>query len=193
MIIDPKILTAELIKCRSITPEDAGAIRTVEMLLRKYGFSCHRINKNGIANLFARWGNQDGGPTFLFCGHTDVVAPGDNKSWTFDPFLPTEQNGFLYGRGACDMKSAIAAFVSSAIELTQKSLISGSIAIAITGDEEGRAEFGTQEILKWMKKNRQKASHCLVGEPTCPSALGEMIKVGRRGSLNIKIHIHFSE
>ena len=184
--IDPVKLTADLIKCPSVTPDEGGAIALIEDLLKKNGFSCYRISRGGIENLFARWGSGKLGNSFAYNGHTDVVPVGNSKSWSVDPFGAEVKNGYLLGRGAADMKSSVAAFVSAAIDFVAKNPPSGSIVITITGDEEGEAKNGTSAILDWMRKNDEKISHCLVGEPTCPEYLGEMVKIGRRGSVTAK-------
>ena len=184
--IDPVKLTADLIKCPSVTPDEGGAIALIEDLLKKNGFSCYRISRGGIENLFARWGSGKLGNSFAYNGHTDVVPVGNSKSWSVDPFGAEVKNGYLLGRGATDMKSSVAAFVSAAIDFVAKNPPSGSIVITITGDEEGEAKNGTSAILDWMRKNDEKISHCLVGEPTCPEYLGEMVKIGRRGSVTAK-------
>ncbi len=184
--IDPVNLTAELIKCPSVTPKEAGAITLIEDLLKNNGFTCSRISRGGVENLFARWGSAKSGRSFGYNGHTDVVPVGNADSWSVDPFGAEIKNGYLYGRGATDMKSSVAAFVSAAIDLVAKNPPSGSIVIIITGDEEGEAKNGTSAILDWMRKNDEKISHCLVGEPTCPEYLGEMVKIGRRGSVTAK-------
>ena len=184
--IDPVKLTADLIKCPSVTPDEGGAIALIEDLLKKNGFSCYRISRGGIENLFARWGSGKLGNSFAYNGHTDVVPVGNSKSWSVDPFGAEVKNGYLLGRGATDMKSSVAAFVSAAIDFVAKNPPSGSIVITITGDEEGEAKNGTSAILDWMRKNDEKISHCLVGEPTCREYLGEMVKIGRRGSVTAK-------
>ena len=183
---NPVEITSNLIKCRSVTPEDGGAIELIEKILLNSGFNCTRINRNGISNLFARWGKAENGSTFCFNGHTDVVPPGAIDSWTHKPFSAVEENGYLYGRGAVDMKSAVAAFVSASIQYVETYKPQGSIVITITGDEEGEAKDGTLAILSWMKENNEHIDHCLVGEPTSKEYLGDTIKIGRRGSMTIK-------
>ena len=183
---NPVEITSSLIKCRSVTPEDGGAIELIEKLLSISGFNCTRINKNGISNLFARWGEANSGLTFCFNGHTDVVPPGAIESWTHKPFSAVEEKGYLYGRGAVDMKSAVAAFVCASIQYIEEYKPHGSIVIAITGDEEGEAKDGTSAILSWMNENNEHIDHCLVGEPTSKEYLGDTIKIGRRGSMTIK-------
>ena len=187
MKIDPVSLTADLVRCPSVTPEEGGAIDLLEQLLEKNGFSCTRIVRGQVSNLFAKWGTGRNGRVFGFNGHIDVVPVGDLSSWTVDPFGAEIKEGYLYGRGATDMKSGVAAFVASAIDFVNNKPPDGSIVITITGDEEGEAVDGTVAILDWMKQNGEKIDHCLVGEPTSPSQMGEMMKIGRRGSMNAKI------
>ena len=158
-------------------------------LLTEHGFDCTRIERGGVSNLFARWGTGKNGRTFGFNGHTDVVPVGDVSAWSVDPFGAEVKDGFLYGRGATDMKSGVAAFVSAAIDFTTHTPPDGSVIITITGDEEGDAVDGTTAILDWMKQHGQTMDHCLVGEPTSPNHMGEMMKIGRRGSLTAFISI----
>ena len=183
MTIDPIRLTADLIKCPSVTPAEGGAITLLEDLLSANGFNCTRIERGGIHNLFARWGAGKNGRTFGFNGHTDVVPVGDASAWTVDPFGAEIRDGFLYGRGATDMKSGVAAFVAAAIDFVRDTPPDGSIVITITGDEEGDALDGTTAILDWMRAHGETMDHCLVGEPTSPDTMGQMMKIGRRGSL----------
>ncbi len=187
MKIDPVSLTADLIRCPSVTPEEGGAIELLERLLEMNGFSCTRITRGQVSNLFAKWGSGKNGRVFGFNGHTDVVPVGDLSSWSVDPFGAEVKEGFLYGRGATDMKSGVAAFVAAAIDFVNNDPPDGSVIITITGDEEGDAEDGTVAILDWMKQNGEKIDHCLVGEPTSPSKMGEMMKIGRRGSMTAKV------
>ena len=187
--IDPFKLTSDLIKCPSVTPEEGGAISLLMKLLTEHGFDCTRIERGGVSNLFARWGTGKNGRTFGFNGHTDVVPVGDVSAWSVDPFGAEVKDGFLYGRGATDMKSGVAAFVSAAIDFTTHTPPDGSVIITITGDEEGDAVDGTTAILDWMKQHGQTMDHCLVGEPTSPNHMGEMMKIGRRGSLTAFISI----
>ena len=181
--IDAFELTANLIKCPSVTPDEGGAITLLDELLSQNGFECTRIERGGVSNLFARWGSGNNGRTFGFNGHTDVVPVGDIAAWSVDPFGAEVKDGFLYGRGATDMKSGVAAFVAAAIDFTSNTPPDGSVVITITGDEEGDAINGTTAILDWMNENGQSMDHCLVGEPTSPNHMGEMMKIGRRGSL----------
>ncbi len=178
---DPVDLTARLIRCPSVTPEEGGAIALLEAELGTAGFVCHRISRGGIENLYARWGT--GTPVFGFAGHTDVVPPGERGLWSVDPFAGEEREGELYGRGAVDMKSGVAAFVSAAIGLVRTAPPAGSIALLITGDEEGRATDGTAAILDWMEARGERIDFCLVGEPTSAGRLGDVVKIGRRGSM----------
>ena len=183
--IDPVSLTADLIRCPSVTPEEGGAISLLERLLTEHGFTCTRIERGGIHNLFARWGAGNNGRSFGFNGHTDVVPIGDAAAWSVDPFGAEIKDGFMYGRGATDMKSGVAAFVAAAIDFVKDTPPDGSIVITITGDEEGDALDGTTAILDWMDANGEKIDHCLVGEPTSPNTMGEMMKIGRRGSMTV--------
>jgi succinyl-diaminopimelate desuccinylase len=178
---DPADLTAALVRCPSITPAEGGAIELLARTLAAAGFRVARADRGGIANLFARWGS--GGPVLGFNGHTDVVPPGDLAAWRHPPFEGVIEDGRLYGRGAADMKSGVAAFVAAAIDFVAATPPRGSIVIAITGDEEGDSTDGTPAILDWMAANGERMDHCLVGEPTCPERMGEMVKIGRRGSL----------
>ncbi|MDB2333068.1 succinyl-diaminopimelate desuccinylase [Amylibacter sp.] len=180
MNIDPVNLTADLIRCKSITPKEAGALVLLEALLSKAGFECNRVDRGLVSNLFARWGS---GRTLGFNGHTDVVPVGSINDWSVDPFGAEIKDGFLYGRGSTDMKSGVAAFAAAAIDFVQNSPPDGSIVLAITGDEEGQAVDGTVALLDWMNENNEIINHCIVGEPTCPKNIGEMMKIGRRGSM----------
>jgi succinyl-diaminopimelate desuccinylase len=179
--IDPVTLTQALIRCKSITPADAGALAVLEAALHPMGFTCHRLpfgeGPERVENLYARRGTA--GPHFCFAGHTDVVPPGDLAAWRVDPFAGTVRDGKLYGRGAADMKGAIGAFVAAAAAPT-----AGSVSLLITGDEEGVARNGTRKVLGWLAEKGERIDQCLVGEPTNPQTLGDMIKIGRRGSLN---------
>ena len=180
MNIDPVNLTADLIRCKSITPKEAGTLVLLEALLSKAGFECNRVDRGLVSNLFARWGS---GRTLGFNGHTDVVPVGSINDWSVDPFGAEIKDGFLYGRGSTDMKSGVAAFAAAAIDFVQNSPPDGSIVLAITGDEEGQAVDGTVALLDWMNENNEIINHCIVGEPTCPENIGEMMKIGRRGSM----------
>jgi succinyl-diaminopimelate desuccinylase len=184
--IDPVALTAALIRCPSVTPEEGGALGVLAAVLEPAGFTCTRVDRGGVSNLFARWGRKGANRTFGFNGHTDVVPVGDAAAWTRDPFGAEVVDGWMYGRGATDMKSGVAAFVAAAVDFVQATPPDGAVIIAITGDEEGVATDGTVALLDWMAANGEAMSHCLVGEPTCPDRLGEMIKIGRRGSLTAR-------
>ncbi|VFU07704.1 succinyl-diaminopimelate desuccinylase [Methylocella tundrae] len=181
-------LCRALVQCPSITPEDAGAQGVLEKRLRAAGFKTHPIvfSQEGtpdVANLYARFG--EGSPHFVFAGHTDVVPPGAAASWRFDPFSAELADGAIFGRGVADMKGAIAAFAAAACAFAERGGAGrGSISLLITGDEEGPAINGTEKLLRWAYERGERFDHCLVGEPTNPDALGQMIKIGRRGSLN---------
>ncbi|MEM5476083.1 succinyl-diaminopimelate desuccinylase [Pacificibacter sp. AS14] len=183
MTIDPVDLTAALIRCPSVTPVEAGALVLLEDMLTKAGFVCTRVDRNGTPNLFARWGDKGADKSLGFNGHTDVVPIGDEQAWTKDPFGAVIENGILWGRGATDMKSGVAAFVAAAVDFVTLTPPNGAIVIAITGDEEGDAHDGTIALLNWMDDNDERMTDCLVGEPTCPNTMGEMMKIGRRGSV----------
>ncbi len=195
MIIFNEIkLAKELIKFPSITPIDAGVMRFLEKKLKKLGFKTKIIefkekNFKPVKNLYAKIGTK--GQNFCFAGHLDVVPPGDIKNWSVNPFKPSVKKGYLIGRGANDMKSSIAAFVSAtSLFLSKKEKFNGSISLLITGDEEGDAVNGTKKVVDYLKKKREKINFCLVGEPTNPNKLGEMIKIGRRGSLTGNLTIN---
>ena len=180
-MVDPAQLTADLIRCASVTPVEGGALVLLEERLSSYGFTCTRVDRGEVSNLFARWGT---GKTFGFNGHTDVVPLGDLAAWTVDPFGAEIRDGFMYGRGATDMKSGVAAFAAAAMDFVSETPPGGSIVLAITGDEEGPAKNGTVALLDWMQAHGETMDFCLVGEPTCPDDMGQMMKIGRRGSMN---------
>lgn len=181
---DPVALTAELIRCRSVTPDEGGALQLLERLLTAAGFDCRRVDRNGIPNLFARWGAKGAARSFGFNGHTDVVPVGDAAAWTRDPFGGEIVDGWLWGRGATDMKSGVAAFVAAAVDFVRDTPPKdGAVILTITGDEEGDGVDGTVAILDWMRAEGEAMSLCLVGEPTCPDQMGDMMKIGRRGSM----------
>ncbi len=192
-ILNDLKLAKELIKFPSITPVDAGIIKFLEIKLKKLGFKTKILefkekNFQPVKNLYARIGKKE--PNFLFAGHLDVVPPGNLREWSINPFKPSIKKGHLIGRGANDMKSSIAAFVSAvSIFLSKNKKINGSISLLITGDEEGDAVNGTKKVVDYLKKKKEKINFCLVGEPTNPNKLGEMIKIGRRGSLTGKLKI----
>ncbi len=181
--IDPVALTADLVRCPSVTPIEGGALVLLEDLLSTAGFECSRVDREGVSNLYARWGRQGANRTFGFNGHTDVVPIGNPDDWTVPPFGAEIKDGYLYGRGATDMKSGVAAFAAAAIDFVRQTPPDGAIVLAITGDEEGDALHGTTALLDWMGANNEAMSVCLVGEPTCPDVMGEAMKIGRRGSL----------
>ncbi|MBV0913385.1 succinyl-diaminopimelate desuccinylase [Anianabacter salinae] len=180
---DPVELTSRLIRCRSVTPEDGGALDVLAGDLSAAGFDCTRVDRSGVANLYARWGAKGAARSFGFNGHTDVVPVGDLSAWTADPFGAEIRDGWMYGRGATDMKSGVAAFASAAIDFVTQTPPGGAVILAITGDEEGDAVDGTVALLDWMAREGEAMSVCLVGEPTCPNVMGEMMKIGRRGSM----------
>ncbi len=186
-------LAKELIKFPSVTPADAGVMKFLEKKLKKLGFKTEILefkekNFKPVKNLYARLGTK--GPNFCYAGHLDVVPPGNIKDWTINPFRPSVKNGHLIGRGANDMKSSIASFVSAVSRfLNENKNFNGSISLLITGDEEGDAVNGTRKVVEYLRKKREKINFCLVGEPTNPNKLGEMIKIGRRGSLTGKLKI----
>lgn len=180
---DPAKLTADLIRCPSVTPEEGGALVLLERLLSAAGFDCMRVDRGEVSNLFARWGDRGHARSFGFNGHTDVVPLGDEAAWTMPPFGAQEKDGFMYGRGATDMKSGVAAFAAAAIDLVKDTPPNGAIILTITGDEEGDAVDGTTALLDYMAREGEAMSVCLVGEPTCPDEMGDMMKIGRRGSM----------
>ena len=192
--LDQVKLAKELIRFPSINPVDAGIMKFLETKLKKLGFKTKIIefrekNFKPVKNLYARYGNK--GPNFCYAGHLDVVPPGNLNDWTINPFKPSIKKGYLIGRGANDMKSSIAAFVSAVSTfLNKKNNFNGSISLLITGDEEGEAVNGTKKVVDYLKRKKEKINFCLVGEPTNPSKLGEMIKIGRRGSLTGKLIIN---
>ncbi len=183
--LDPVDLTAALIPCESVTPAEGGAITLLADRLAALGFRTHRCDRGGVANLYARIGET--GPVLGFNGHTDVVPPGDPADWTYPPFSAEIADGQIWGRGATDMKSGVAAFVAACsrwLAAGGNAGGKGSVALLITGDEEGPSTDGTPAILDWMKVNGETLDHCLVGEPTSRQAMGDMIKIGRRGSMS---------
>ena len=184
MTTDPVRLTADLIRCPTVTPAEGGALVLLQQLLEGAGFACTRVDRGETSNLFARWGDKGHPRSFGFNGHTDVVPVGDLDAWTADPFGAEIRDGVMYGRGATDMKSGVAAFAAAAVDFVTQTPPDGSIVLAITGDEEGDATDGTVALLDWMATQGERMDVCLVGEPTCPNEMGEMIKIGRRGSMN---------
>jgi succinyl-diaminopimelate desuccinylase len=193
MTLDPIQLAQDLIRCPSVTPADAGAIGVLANALETLGFTCHRLESDerggpAIANLYARLGSA--GPNFCFAGHTDVVPVGDLSAWSGDPFSGRVGDGMLHGRGAADMKGALAAMVAGiAAYLDQNGPPPGSISLLITGDEEGRALNGTRSVLDWMDAHGESIDSCVLGEPTNPETLGTTIKIGRRGSMTGRLAV----
>jgi succinyl-diaminopimelate desuccinylase len=184
MTIDPILLAQELIRCPSVTPRDEGVMAVLEKHLKSLGFTCQRMVFSDAPgepteNLYARLGTAQ--PNLCFAGHVDVVPPGDKAAWSVDPFSATIKDGWLIGRGAEDMKGAIASFVAAVSAFAAKPF-TGSISLLITGDEEGPAVNGTRKMLRWLKSKGEVLDGCVVGEPTNPTKLGEMAKIGRRGS-----------
>ncbi len=184
-LVDPLELARALIRCASVTPADDGAMDVMDRALSELGFSVERLEFGTTPNLFARRGS--GEPHLCFAGHTDVVPPGDASLWTHPPFAADVADGMLFGRGAVDMKGGIAAFVAACARYRPAR---GSISLLITGDEEGPATDGTVRVLEWLLGREKVPDFCLVGEPTNRERLGEMIKVGRRGSLTAHITVH---
>ncbi len=182
--IDPVELTARLVRCASVTPANEGALEIVEEVLSQAGFNCVRVDRGGICNLFARWGAKGNGKAFGFNGHTDVVPVGNPDDWSMPPFGAEIKDGVMYGRGTTDMKSGVAAFAAAAVDFVTDTPPDGSVILAITGDEEGDGVHGTAALLDYMAENGERMDACLVGEPTCPEKMGDMIKIGRRGSMS---------
>ncbi|MEJ0066875.1 MAG: succinyl-diaminopimelate desuccinylase [Caulobacteraceae bacterium] len=185
--LDPVVLTQALIRRPSVTPADAGAMDVVEQALDGLGFACRRMKFGEIENLYARHGLQ--GPNLCFAGHTDVVPVGEAAAWSVDPFEARIQDGVLIGRGATDMKSAIAAFIAAAEGALAAGEVRGSLSLLITGDEEGHATHGTKAVVAALQAEGEEISHCLVGEPTSSAQFGDMIKIGRRGSMSAYITV----
>ena len=185
---DPVLLARDLLRCPSVTPAEGGALAWLEIVLKRAGFGVHRVvfaapGTTPVENLYARVGT--GAPHLVFAGHTDVVPPGEEAAWTHPPFAGEIADGTLYGRGAVDMKGAIACAVAACLDhLAVRGKPKGSISFLITGDEEGIAVNGTVKLLQWAAEHGEKFDHCILGEPTSAAALGDTIKVGRRGSLN---------
>jgi succinyl-diaminopimelate desuccinylase len=197
--VDPVAFAAELIRRPSVTPKDEGALAVLGGRLEELGFSCHHLTfedegpggekADPIANLYARFGT--GGPNVCFAGHTDVVPPGDTGAWSFGPFSAAIEDGVLCGRGAVDMKGSIAAFTAAAQQFlaVRGAGFSGSISYLITGDEEGVAINGTRKVLAWLKERGETIDACVVGEPTSATEIGDMVKIGRRGSMTGRITV----
>jgi succinyl-diaminopimelate desuccinylase len=193
--VEAAALAARLIRRPSVTPRDEGALAIVAESLESLGFTCHRLVFGGdgndeIQNLYARWGTDR--PNLCFAGHTDVVPAGAPEAWSFDPFGAALRDGALCGRGAVDMKGGIAAFIAAAQQYLDErhARFEGSISLLITGDEEGDAVNGTRKVLEWLAQRGEILDACLVGEPTSAQALGDMIKIGRRGSLTGRLTAH---
>ena len=192
--LDPAALAAALIRRPSVTPKDEGALDIVAAALQELGFTCHRLGFGDgcdrVHNLYARCGS--GSPNLCFAGHTDVVPTGAAEAWSFDPFAAISHDGALCGRGAVDMKGAIAAFIAAtqAFLFERGRDFTGSISLLITGDEEGEAVNGTRKVLEWLEERGERFDACLVGEPTSAQSLGDMIKIGRRGSMTGRLTVH---
>ena len=193
--MDPVDLAQALIRCPSVTPADEGAMDVLQPALEELGFTCHRLpfatgNAPEVQNLYARIGDR--APNFCFAGHTDVVPVGDANEWSVDPFAAEIKGDRLYGRGASDMKTAIAGFAAAAARFLESrdNGFPGSISLLITGDEEGEAVNGTVKVLEWLREKGEVLDACLVGEPTNPETLGDMIKIGRRGSMTAFLTVH---
>ncbi|WP_332065270.1 succinyl-diaminopimelate desuccinylase [Bartonella sp. CB189] len=187
VLTDPIPLLQALIRCPSVTPYEAGSLSTLEQFLKRMGFNINRLvfsddNTQDVENLYAKMGKE--GPHLMFAGHTDVVPPGELKSWTYPPFKAVINQGKLYGRGAVDMKGAIACFIAALARVLEKQVIKGMISFLITGDEEGPAINGTVKLLKWAEQKGEKWTAALVGEPTSVKTVGDVIKIGRRGSIS---------
>ncbi|BAO99422.1 succinyl-diaminopimelate desuccinylase [Wolbachia endosymbiont of Cimex lectularius] len=190
MKIDPAELTKKLISFKSITPRDNGAIEHIAAILKKSGFDCRILefgdSETRVKNLYAKYIN--GVPNLCFAGHIDVVPPGQLKDWQSDPFKPEVRNGMLYGRGATDMKSGVAAFITAMVNLIEEKFqFNGSISALITSSEESMEEYGTKAVLEWMESKQKKIDYCIVAEPTSSEKLGDTIKIGRRGSATFKL------
>jgi succinyl-diaminopimelate desuccinylase len=188
--LDAAALAAALIRRPSVTPHDEGALDILAAALKQLGFACERLEFEGIRNLYARRGSS--GPNLCFAGHTDVVPAGKAETWSFDPFGGSVRDGMLCGRGAVDMKGAIAAFVAAAARCVgaRAGELPGSISLLITGDEEGEAVNGTRKVLEWLAARGERIDACIVGEPTSANGLGDTIKIGRRGSLTGRLTVH---
>ena len=181
-------LLEKLIACRSVTPDAAGTLDIAEAVLREAGFAVQRLPKHGVDNL---WATKGGGDTrLLFAGHTDVVPPGALEQWNSDPFVMTEKDGALYGRGAADMKSGVAAMITAVCRAAANNNDDG-VGVFLTSDEEGDADYGTKHFVEWRQNNGfAPVTYCVIGEPTCEKKFGDAIKIGRRGSLTARVRIH---
>ncbi len=189
---DPVALTQALVRCPSVTPKEAGALTLLQNILEPAGFECHRMTMSeadtpDVENLYARYGRQ--GPNLCFAGHTDVVPVGDEKGWDHDPFGAVIKDGVLYGRGTVDMKGGIACFIAAALRHIDRHGARGSLSLLITGDEEGPSINGTTKVLDWLEAREERLDACVVGEPTNPQKIGDMIKIGRRGSLTCALTV----
>lgn len=192
---NPLTLTQTLIKCPSVTPVEGGALTFLEEWLSQLGFTCYRLpfstpGYDEVENLFALYKGKEGKPHFCFAGHTDVVPAGECKQWRYDPFQGCLEGALLHGRGAVDMKGAIGAFIAALARLLEQCPLEATISLLITGDEEGVAVNGTRKVLEWLAEKKIALDFCLVGEPTCQGALGDTIKIGRRGSLNTVLTVY---
>jgi succinyl-diaminopimelate desuccinylase len=192
-LVDTLELARALIRCPSITPDQGGALDLLQSVLQDLGFTCHRLpfaeeGAPEVDNLYARLGS--GSPHLCYAGHSDVVPAGDPADWSVDPFAAEVRDGKLIGRGAVDMKGAIAAFVAAVAAYLKDGLPKGSISLLITGDEEGDAVNGTRKVLDWLRERGETIDCCLVGEPTSDATLGDMVKIGRRGSMNLRLTVH---
>lgn len=189
---DPVSLTQALVRCPSVTPDEGGALTLLQNVLEGAGFECHRMTMSeadtpDVENLYARYGQQ--GPNLCFAGHTDVVPVGDAAGWSHDPFGAVIEDGVMYGRGTVDMKGGIACFVAAALRHVESKGVRGSLSFLITGDEEGPSINGTTKVLDWMAARDERIDACVVGEPTNPQQIGDMIKIGRRGSLTCMLTV----
>ncbi len=187
--VDPVRLTADLVQCQTVTPAEGGALQLLDRLLSTHGFDCHRVDRKGIPNLVAIWGDGRNGQTFGYSGHTDVVPIGDRDDWSCNPFGAEIRDGMLYGRGATDMKSSVAAFCAAAIEFVDSTPPDGRLILAITGAEETGSPDGTRAIVDWMEARGLQADHFLVGEPTSVKTIGDAIKIGRRGAVTVYLTV----
>ena len=195
---DPVEIARALVRCPSVTPEEGGALSYIETLLGAAGFAVHRVTLSApdapdVENLYARFGTR--GPNFCFAGHTDVVPPGDPAHWRYPPFEGAIQDGMLHGRGSVDMKSGVAAGLAVALDFAARhggegDDMPGSISLLITGDEEGPAINGTEKLLRWLADRDERIDHCVLGEPSSRAVLGDMVKIGRRGSLSGTLTVH---
>jgi len=187
---DPVHLTAALVRCPSVTPVEGGALVVLQDVLDQAGFTTVRVDRNGVPNIFARWGERGHAATLGFNGHTDVVPVGDEAAWHYPPFGAEIEEGWLYGRGATDMKSGVAAFVAAAVDFVTATPPDGAVILTVTGDEEGRSTDGTIALLDWMAQAREAMQACIVGEPTSAKVIGDTIKIGRRGAMTAYVTVN---